>query len=194
MPDRAITSLAETPDGALWVAFDEFDGGGGAPPGSQHYGLYRSLGKQVSRFDVPGTIHVLEVAPDGKLYIGAGRGVLRYTRGRLETLIDVEQGHASFARAFVPYDVAFAPGGEIWVGGVYSLARFDGETWTQYEVNVRRLLAAPDGSLWGQGWDGTAGSDCCFVHVAGEGWITYTHSAVLPVSQELFIQIQGLKD
>jgi hypothetical protein len=92
----------------------------------------------------------------------------------------------------VPFDIAFAPSSDVWVGGVYSLARFNGQTWTQYGVNVRRLLVAPDGSVWGQGWDGIAGSDCCYVHVAGDTWVTYTHSAPLPVSKELLGDVHRL--
>jgi hypothetical protein len=194
MPDRAITSFAATSDGALWYAFDEYDAGGGAPPDSQHRGLYRSLDGRVSHFDVPGTIRVLAEAPDGRLYVGAGRGVLRYADGNLETLIDVERGHASFTRAFVPFDIAFTSNGDVWVSGVYSLARLDGEAWTQYAVNVRRLLVAPDGSIWGQGWDGRAGSDCCYVHVTGDGWTTFTHSAELPISGELLADLESLRE
>jgi len=193
-PDRAITSFAATSDGALWYAFDEYDGGGGAPPDSQHHGLYRSLEGQVSHFDVPGTIRVLAEAPDGRLYIGAGCGVLRYADGSLEMLADVECSRSSFMRAFFPFDIAFSPGGDVWVGGVHSLARFDGENWTQYDINVRRLLVAPDGSVWGQGWDGWAGSDCCFVHVSEDTWVTYPHSAELPVSRELLASLESLKN
>jgi hypothetical protein len=162
--------------------------------GSQHSGLYRSRDGQVSWFDIPGPIRALAVAPDGSLYIGAGRGVVRYGDGELQALVDVTQGQESFPRGFLPYDIAFAQNGDVWVGGVYSLARFDGEAWTQYDVNVRRLLAAPDGSLWGEGWDGVAGSDCCFVHITGDTWTTYTHSDTLPVSETLLDEIYSLLD
>jgi hypothetical protein len=194
MPDKAITSFAATPDGALWYAFDEFDDIGGALPGSPHHGLYRSQDGRVSHFDIPGTIRVLAVAPDGSLYIGAGRGVMRYADGSLVTLAAVAHGQDGFARGFVPFDIAFGQDGDVWVGGVYSLARLDGGTWTQYDTNVRRLLVVPDGSVWGEGWDGIAGSDCCFVHVTGDAWITYTHSAALPVSQDLLGDIHELRN
>jgi hypothetical protein len=194
MPDKAITSSATTPDGALWYAFDKFDDIGASAPGSQHDGLYRSLDGQFARFDIPGPIRVLSVAPDGSLYIGAGRGVMRYAGGGLQILVDVTRGPGSFSRAFVPYDITFTQDGDVWVGGVHSLARFDGGTWTQYDVNVRKLLVAPGGSLWGEGWDGIAGNDCCFVHIEGNTWMTYTHSAVLPVSQELLDDIHALRD
>jgi len=191
--DQAITSYAVASDGALWYAFDTFDGGGASPPGSQHYGLYRSLNGQVSHWPVPGIIRAIKEAPDGSLYVLAGWGVLRYADGALETLIDLKYGSDAFDRAFLPISLDFTPDGDVWIGGVHSLVRFDGNTWTQYEVNVRRLLIAPDGSVWGQGWDGRSGSDCCFVHVTGDAWVTYPHSAELPVSAELLDDIQGLR-
>ena len=191
-PNTTITSWAVTPDGSLWYAFDEFDGIGGSPPYSQNLGLYRSKNGQVSLFDIPGTIRVLEVAPDGSLYVGAGCGVLRYGMDKWETLANVDCEHSSFANPMVPFDIAFADNGDAWVGGVYSLARFDGKTWTEYDINARRILVAPDGSLWAEGWDGIANSDCCFTHVTGNTWVTYTHSASLPVSQELLERIYEL--
>lgn len=192
MPDQAITSFATTVDGALWYAFDEFDGGGGSPPGSPQHGLYRSKDGRVTHYDVPGTIRVLEVAPDGSLYVGAGCGVLRHRDDQLETLAEVDCSQDTFAQAFVPFDIVAAENNHIWVGGVYSLARFDGETWTEYDVHVGRLLVAADDSLWGEGWDGIAGSNCCFVHIRGSAWVTFTHSATLPVSQELLHQVHDL--
>ncbi len=69
-PGTTITSCAVTPDGSLWYAFDEFDDVGGSSPYSQNLGLYRSKDGQVSILDIPGTIRVLKVAPDGSLYVG----------------------------------------------------------------------------------------------------------------------------
>jgi hypothetical protein len=194
MPDKASTSHASTPDGALWVAFDDFDDIGGAPPYAQRYGLYRSKDGQVSHFDIPGPIRVLEVAPDGSLYVGARCGVLRYRADRWETLAGVDCDRDTFTHGFVAFDMAFTQDGGVWVGGVHSLVRFDSVAATQYDVNVRRVWVAPDSSLWGEGWDGIAGSDCCFVHVTGHTWVTYTHSAVLPVSKEWLAEIHALKD
>jgi len=193
-PGTSIISYTTTPDGVLWYALDKFDDIGGSPPSSQHYGLYRSQDGQVSHLNIPCTIRVLAVAPDGSLYIGAGRGVLRYAGGRLETLADVEHGPETNLRGFFPFGIAFTPEGDVWVGGVHSLARYDGSTWTQYDVPVRRLFVAPDGSLWGEGWDGVVGSGCCYVHVTGDRWVTYTHSAALPVSRELLSDIHRLRD
>jgi ligand-binding sensor domain-containing protein len=135
---------------------------------------------------------VLKVAPDGSLYVGAENGVLRYRADKWETLADVVRDFGEFVPFTIAFDMAIAENGDLWVGGVHNLARFDGQTWTEYDVNVRRLLIAPDGSLWGEGWDGISGSDCCFVHLTGDGWVTYTHSADLPVSQALRSEIHDL--
>ena len=123
-----------------------------------------------------------------------GRGVPRYADGRLETLIDVEGGQESPARAFVPFDILSTFGGDVWAADIHSLARFDGETWIQYEVNIRRLLEGPDGGVWGAGWDGRAGSDCCYIQFTGDNWVTYPHSTTLPVALELLGDLQRLKE
>lgn len=191
-PSRTITSSAVTSDGAIWYAYDEFDEAGGSSPYAQRLGLYRLLDGQVSHYEIPGTIRTLRNAPSDDLYVGAGCGVLRFHEEVWETLADVDCDNSSFARPMVPFDIAIAPGGTVWVGGVCGLARFDGTAWTEYGVNARRLLVAPDDSLWAEGWDGKAGSDCCFVHVTGTVVTTYTHTATLPVSPDLLGKIHGL--
>jgi len=108
-------------------------------------------------------------------------------------LLRLEGDPRIFAQALSPFDIAFAPNGDLWVGGVYSLARFDGREWTQYGVPARKLLVAPDGSVWADGWDGLADSDCCFTHITGSTWVTYTHSAPLPVSDDLLVDIHALR-
>jgi ligand-binding sensor domain-containing protein len=192
-PSTTISSSAVTPDGSLWYGFDQFDGVGGAYPGGQNHGLYRIKDGEVSHFDVPATIRVLEVAPDGSLYVGAGCGVLRYRMEKWETLANVDCDNSSFDGPVFPFDIAFAPNGDVWVGGIHGLARFDGRTWSEYDIKARRILVAPDGSVWTDGWDGRADSDCCFTHLTGGTWVTYTHSAALPVSDDLLERIQELR-
>jgi hypothetical protein len=155
-------------------------------------GLYRLRDGEVSHFDIQGTIRVLKAGPDGDLYVGAGCGVLRFREGIWETLAEVDCSRADWEFPMTVFDIAFASGGAVWVGGVHGLARFDGAGWTEYDARARRLLAAPDGSLWDEGWDGREGSDCCFVHVAGGVVTTYTHTATLPVSGELLEEIRAL--
>jgi hypothetical protein len=191
---EASTTSATTPDGAQWYAFDTFEGEGGSPLYSPNLGLYRVQGDQVSHFDVPDTIRTLAAAPDGSLYVGAGCGVLRYRANELETLADVSCDHSSFSGAFFPFDIAFAENGDVWVGGIHGLARFDGATWTEYDVRARRILVAPDGSLWTEGWDGSANPPGrCFTHVTGDTWTAYAYVDDLPVSEGLRERIHELR-
>lgn len=190
-PNTKITASALTPDGSFWYAFDEFDDMGGTSLYSQQLGLYRSKKGQVSHFDIPGPIRVLEVAPDGSLYVGAGCGLLQYTGDLWKTLANTDCSHSNFNGS--PFDIAFAENGDVWVGAVFRLARFHGQTWIAYDIRARRVLVAPDGSIWTEGWDGVANSDCCFTHLTGDTWVTYTHSALLPVSTELLKDIQALQ-
>lgn len=193
-PD-ANTTFATTPDGASWYGFDDFDGGGGSPPYSPHLGLYRVQGDQLAHFSVPGPIRALEAAPDGRLYVGAGCGVLRYDGVNWETLLRItcDAQQPSRVERLIPLDLAVAENGDVWVGGNFRMARFDGQAWHAYDVNARRILIAPDGSVWTAGWDGRADSECCFTHVTGDGWVTYDYSAELPVGAELRAEIEMLR-
>jgi hypothetical protein len=191
-PKLTITSSVATSDGAVWYAYDEFDGVGGSPAYSQNRGLFRLHDGAVSHFEVPGTIRVLRAGPDGSLYVGAGCGVLRFRNGLRETLAEVDCDRSDFAGPMIVFDIAIGQDGVVWAAGVYGLAQYDSAGWTEYGVNARRLLVAPDNTLWAEGWDGRAGSGCCYVHVVGNVVTTYTHSASLPVSAELLEEIQGL--
>jgi len=190
-PDPSITTSAVTPDGALWYAFDIFDSGGGSPPGGQNAGLYRLSDGQVSHYDVPHTIRVLELSPDGALYVGAGCGVLTYQAGEWETLLEPAcDGQAPVIRLF-PINITFAADGDVWVGDAFSLARYDGRAWQEYGISALQVVPAPDGTIWARGWDGRAGSDCCLTHITGSTWDTYTWSAEIPAGPEI---IQALFD
>lgn len=185
---RLCRSQAAMPDGSLWCAFDEpYD----TEPFSSPAGLYRAKDGQVSHVNIAALIHTLKVAPDGTLYVGAGRGVLRYRMDQWEIIASLD-GH-ELDHALYPTDIAFAGNGDVWVAGIFGLARFDGKTWTQYDVQAMRLLVVPDGSLWTRGWDGHSDSDCCFTHVTGNTWVTYTYSATLPVSEDLLKRIRELR-
>ena len=187
---KLCRSVATTPDGSLWCAFD---GPYDTEPYRSPVGLYRVKDGQVSHINIPTLIHLLKVAPDGALYVGAGRGVLRYRMDQWETWVSLDGHEFDHVPFLFPTDLAFASNGDVWVAGTFSLARFDGKTWTQYDINARRLLVAPDGSLWTEGWDGHSDSDCCFTHVTGNTWVTYTYSATLPVSEDLLNRIHELR-
>jgi len=190
-PDMAITTSAVTPDGSLWYAFDTFDDFGGSPPYSQNYGLYRLKDGQVSHFDIPATIRVLEVAPDGSLYVGAGCGVLHYHADNWEILLNVDCDHPHAVSGLFPLNIAFADGGDVWVGGALKLARFNGRTWKEYDIPAVRVALASDDTVWTIGWNGRADSHCCITHLAGGEWITYTLTANVSVEPEV---LQSLFD
>ena len=186
------TAAATTPDGSQWVAFDEFDGVGGSSLYSPQLGLYRIKDDQLAHFDVPATLRVLKTGPDGSLYVGAGCGVLRYRMDQWETLANIDCGQSNFKGVVSPFDIAFAHNGDLWVGGIFGLARYDGADWTEYAVMARRLWVAPDDSLWTAAWDGRADSNCCYTRVTGDTWVTFTYSATLPVSADWLEQIGAL--
>jgi hypothetical protein len=180
---------ATTLDGSLWCAFS---GPYDTEPFKSPIGLYRVKDGRVSHLDMP-LIHSLKTAPDGTLYVGAGRGMLRYHMNQWETLISPDGRETD--RALYYTDIAFTGNGDVWAAGIFNLARFDGKSWTQYGVNARRLLVAPDGSLWTEGWDGDSANNCCFAHVTGNNWLmTYTYSSTLPVSDDLLTRIHELRN
>jgi ligand-binding sensor domain-containing protein len=75
--------------------------------------------------------------------------------------------------------MAFAADGAIWVANGFGLARFDGQSWTEYEKLANTVVAAPDGAIWINGWEGRQGS----FYVArfdGEGWTTYRSADAFP--------------
>jgi hypothetical protein len=188
-PGPGVTSSAVTPDGSLWYAFDTFDGLGGSPPGSQNHGLYRRLSGEILHYDIPATIRVLEVAPDGNLYIGAGCGVLRYRDDVLESLLDIDCNPDQPVSGLFPLDITFTNDGRAWVGGAYNLASYDSNGWTEYNIPARRVAIASDGTIWTYGWDGRAEHNCCLTHISGNQLITYTLTADVPAEPKVLISL-----
>jgi len=180
MPGTEMTTSAVTLDESLWYAFDKFDDAGGSPPDSKNSGLFRLKEGEVTVFDIPNTIRVIEPAPEGGLYVGAGCGVLRFRDEELETLLDLECGRRTSVSKLFPMDIDITDDGLVWVSGVYSLASFDGEDWREFDILSVRAVLASDGSLWARGWDGRAGSECCLTHISGGQWMTYTWTSDIP--------------
>lgn len=190
-PSAAYASTVAA-DGSGWYAFDQFDGSGGSIPTSPQLGIYRLTDGTLSHWDIPGAIRVIRVAPDGTVYAGTGCGLMRFQDERWETVIDPHCDSDSYPGPLIPFDLAIADDGDLWLAGVFTLLHHDGYVWTQYPINARRILLAPDGSLWADGWDGRAGSDCCYTHLSGGDWVTYTHTTPLPVSEALAARIREL--
>jgi ligand-binding sensor domain-containing protein len=156
------TSVAVTPDGAAWFAFGDHSTSTHRPG--------------VSRFDGQGwrysldevEVTALAVAPDGSLWAGTVCDVRRFDGVAWKTVgqcgEDLPVGGIN--------DVAFAADGALWVANGFGLARFDGRSWTLHEKLAHSVVAAPDGAIWINGWEGRQGS----FYVArfdGEDWIAY---------------------
>lgn len=190
-PDPRVSVSALSPDNSLWYAFDVYDDIGAWPPGGQSNSLYRLKDGQVTHFVVPGEIHVLEIGPDGDLYIGAGCGLLRFRDEELATLLEVFCDAARPVSRIIALDIAFGDDGQIWVGGAFNLARYDGKSWLEYTISSVRVAVAKDGSIWTNGWDGRAGSECCLTQLSGSDVITYTWSADIPADVEVLATLFG---
>jgi hypothetical protein len=180
-PDLHMTASTLMPDNSLWYAFDKFDDAGGSYPYSQNQGLYRLKDGLVTHFDILGTIRVLEVAPDGYLYVGAGCGVMRFRDESWETLLDIDCSHRTSATNLRPLEIIFTEDGTVWVGGAHSLASYRSGSWTEYNIPAPRIVAAADGTIWTRGWDGWADVECCLTNLSGTQTITYTYTSNVPV-------------
>ncbi len=152
LPARA-SSIAVTPDDAVWFGF-------GYPTptdGQAHDGIIRLHGQEMSHFDaasgLPGdNVQVLKAAPDGVLWMGAGCNVA-YLDGQNWQVVNpgCENRHAVL-------DMAFTPDGAVWIATLFDLARLHGQAWTRYDKMLHVLAAAPNGDLWGSGWEGLQNS------------------------------------
>lgn len=170
-PAASYASLL-APDGTGWYAFDQFDGMGGSIPTSPQLGVYRLKEGELSHWDIAGAIRVLRAAPDGTLYAGTGCGLMRFRDERWETLLEPHCGGSPVGGPIIPFDLEIAENGDLWLAGIFALLRYDGHDWTRFPISARRILLAPDGTLWADGWDGRANSGCCYTHLTGESWVT----------------------
>jgi hypothetical protein len=159
--DRA-TSVAVTPDGAAWFAFGDHSSSTHDP------GLSRFDGQSWQYFLDEVEVTALATAPDGSLWAGAGCGVRRFDGVSWETVARCEQD--------LPIGsilgISFTPDGTAWVANGFSLAQFDGHSWTVYEKLADSLVAAPDGAIWINGWEGLQGS-FYVARIDGENWTTF---------------------
>jgi ligand-binding sensor domain-containing protein len=109
-------------------------------------------------------VQVLQVAPDGSLWIGAGCHVARFVDGGWEQLGDeCEQTRSTVL------GIAFDPEGAAWIAAPFALWLVEAETWSAEERMVGSLAVAPDGLLWVAGWTGEQGGQYV-AHFDGLGW------------------------
>jgi ligand-binding sensor domain-containing protein len=143
------TTVATTPDGATWLGFGDYSAstsGKGVSRFSMDEGWQYLLGDE--------EVTALAAVPDGSLWAGVGCTVRRYAQRRWETLArcgqEMPAGNIT--------DIAFTPNGHVWVANGFALSTYDGQSWTVYEKLVHSIEAAPDGSVWVEGWRGSQGS------------------------------------
>lgn len=161
-PNGDFGNITANRDGTLWWA------------GSS--GLHRLEGREwvivdealPQAFDVGqrGTLEVrVEAAPDGTMWVGAWWGMVPEAGG-LTRFDGTEWDEIPLPRgnATAVYNLAVAPNGDLWVvlvesvpgtAGSWSLARFDGDTWSVFseadgmpQSIVYSMAVGPDGVVW----------------------------------------------
>jgi hypothetical protein len=116
------------------------------------------------------TIHDIEVAPDGALWLATASGVSTYRDGKWET-----HGLTHDGPAGETLSLAIAGEGKVWIAGESFIAQLGpGETWHVYrtadnpllEERVRFVVLDDDDHPWFIGRRGK-------IHFDGDGWIAY---------------------
>ena len=185
----AATTSASLPDGSTWYGFDAVGVIGRPANANGPFGLYREEDGRLEHLPLDAPVAALAPGPEGDLYVAAGDRVLRLEGG--ESQLPASLGAPGESLSGPLSDISFARDGTVWVGGPFTLARYDG-AWTTYPINARRLLVTEEGDVWAEGWNGRADSSCCFTHVEGERWTTYTHDAPLPLPPSLEAAVRRL--
>ena len=118
---------------------------------------------------------------EGSIWVIALDDADRQSLWRLTAGEWVAQG-ASGSLDFDLQTIAETPDGAVWVAGEGGLARYDGTLWRRFSAdevgtpNIRELVVAPDGTLWGIGVDwaiGTRGDRIVAVRYSGGTFTTF---------------------
>jgi len=162
-------SVAVTSDGTAWFAF------GDQSLSTNGSGLSQFDGQEWQYRLGDAEVTALAVAPDGSLWAGVGCGIQRFDGAAWETLArcneELPVGNI--------LDIEFALDGSVWVATGFNLFRYDGKTWIPYDKLVHSVVAAPDGSIWANGWDGSLGSQYV-ARFDGDEWTTYMTAESFP--------------
>ena len=168
-----VTAVAVTPDGAAWFAFGDHS--------------LSTPGMGLSQLDVDGQTwrylldteeaSALAVAPDGTLWVGVGCEVRRWDGRAWQVMGSCDE---EFPTGNI-LDMAFTPDGTVWLANGFSLARFDGQAWRAYDVLANSVLAAPNGEVWINGWEGVQDSNYAG-RLSDETWTIYPLSESFPGS------------
>jgi len=161
-----ITTVAVTPDGAAWFGFGDtsFPSPGGGV--SRFDGEAWELFDQSTGLAVNDNVILLAVDPDGRLWAGAGCELGYRADGAWHRAAGCDD-FSREAPAGNVIDVAFEPGGAVWVATGFGVHRFDGEAWrswgdllpTSIAVTAKgtvliRQSSLGEGGLWSYGDDG----------------------------------------
>jgi len=143
LPQISVISSAQTPDGYLWFG--------------THEGLARFDGTRFTVFDRKSSpalhsqmISALVTDASGVLWVGTGRGVLRYEEGQLRRVLDADGLEDQ------PILGLAADGTSVWVAAARELVRVPvsgGTPWRRYTARE----GIPGGTVWSLIADGAGG-------------------------------------
>ncbi|MCC7354301.1 MAG: hypothetical protein IT330_11140 [Anaerolineae bacterium] len=160
-----VTTVAITPDGAVWSGFGDYqvvqDAGGLSRFDGQTWRYFTSVGG----FPISDHVQMVEVGPDGALWLGAGCNLVRFDGQTWQTLLNCEGDFGNIQ------DIAFAPDGAVWVATFFRVIRLQGSDRTVHDVVPSSLAVATDGSVWVGHLPIVGGG---VSRLDSTGWITYT--------------------
>jgi hypothetical protein len=184
IPGGTVADVAFGADGTPWV---------GTVGGTHYPGgvlVYRQGETWTDVAAAQGLMSIRAVAPgpagmvaaNGSLWAGMDTGVMRFDGRDWWVVSECE----SFTDCGV-LNIAFTADGAAWVVNGFSVARLadpsgaagDGQSWTRFEKLVSSLVAAPDGGIWMNGWEGSQGSSYV-AHFDGANWTTYRSADAFP--------------
>ena len=157
LPDNIITHINFDREGTLWIA----------TPSALSY--FKDYAWNTIECDASGSITSIAFAPDNSVWYSLDGhyidkvGVVGLTGGKtVKYTLDDGLSH---------YDVnsiRFDANGVLWASCITGLSRFDGESWTSYDLHSRTLETIRDHS--GRLWCATLGGLSVFEN---ESWIAY---------------------
>jgi signal transduction histidine kinase/ligand-binding sensor domain-containing protein len=145
-----VIALARDREGAMWVS-------------ANRGGMFRVIDGEWSAYgnldSLPrGTVYAATVGQDGSLWFGYLNSQVARVSGHTVKLFDSTQGLAVGNVLAI-----YSGGGEIWVGGEFGLARFDGTRFVAVHrashtpfTGVSGIIRARNGDLWLDGFGGIA--------------------------------------
>jgi ligand-binding sensor domain-containing protein len=164
LPANRLTALTQTPGGMLWA-------------GSQngHAASFDGKRWQVYSHLIGETISAMAVSPDGSVWFGTNRGVVRFN-SQAWSAYTAQNGLSGGEVKSLFVDQT----GRVWAATATGLASFEQGQWRKYAfppgTRVASLAQTKDGVLW-------AGSDGRLFRLEGEKWQTIDFQQGLDYAQ-----------